>query len=65
MRGSKREAKQYWHTGRGRHSLRGETKFSIKKNKKYLTRKARHCKETLQGCTYKKLAKEKAWEYVT
>lgn len=42
MRGSKREAKQYWHTGRGRHSLRGETKFSIKKNKKYLTRKARH-----------------------
>lgn len=65
MRGSKREAKHYWKTGRGRHSLRGEIKFSIKKNKKYLTRKARHCKDAFRGCAYKKLVKEKAWDYVT
>lgn len=61
MQGSKREAKR----GYGRKSLRGEMKFSIKKNKKYLTRLARHHKDLLQNCAYKKLAKDKAWDYVT
>jgi len=65
MEGSKGCAKQSWKWGRGRNSLRGEVKFSIKKNKKFLTRKARRCKDTLQGCAYKKLAKDKAWDYVT
>lgn len=51
--------------GRGSNSLRGEVKFSIKKNKKYLNRKARRHKEPLQGCLYKKLAGDMAYDYVT
>ncbi len=65
MPGSKRLAKQSWRRGRGRHSLRGEMKFSIKQNKKWLTRKTRRSSDTFQGCGYKKLAKDKAWEYIT
>lgn len=65
MEGSKGCAKQSWKWGRGRNSLRGEVKFSIKKNKKYLNRKARHHKEPLQGCLYKKLAGDMAYDYVT
>lgn len=65
MQGSKQCAKESWRRGRGRNSLHGEVKFSIKKNKRYLTRKARRHKDVLNGCSYKKLAKDKAWEYVT
>jgi len=65
MRGSKREAKQYWDRGRGRHSLRGEVKYSLKKNKKRLNRMVRYNRDVFHGCTYKKLAKEKAWDYIT
>lgn len=65
MQGSKRETKHSWQRGRGCNSLRGEVKFSLKKNRKYLNRRVRYHKEPLQGCLYKKLAKEMAWDYVT
>lgn len=65
MMGSKRESKLSWQHGRGRNSFRGEMKFSLKKNKKYLNRRARHCKEPMQYCSYKKLVKEMAWDYLT
>lgn len=65
MTGSKRETRRSWLRGRGRNSLRGETKFSLKKNKKMLNRRVRHCTDTFQGCEYKKLARAAAWDYVT
>lgn len=65
MTGSKRTVKQSWRRGRGCASLRGEIKFSLKKNKKRLNRKVRHCADTFIGCGYKKLAKNAAWDYVT
>ena len=65
MQGSKRNAKSNWIYGRGPGSLRAECKYSIKRNKKYLNRKARHVKNLSGRCFYKKLAKEKAWEYVS
>lgn len=65
MQGSKRSAKRSWYRGRGANSLRGEIKYSLRKNKKYLNRKVRHCKDLPSGSAYKKLAKDKAFEYVT
>lgn len=64
MTGSKREERNSWCYGRGRYSLRGGTKYSIKKNKKLLNRRVRRSSETFRGCGYKKLAKDAAWEYV-
>lgn len=65
MKGSKRSARRNWCRGRGVNSLRGEIKYSLRKNKKYLNRKVRHCKDLSSGSAYKKLAKDKAYEYVT
>lgn len=65
MQGSKRSVKRSWLRGRGPGSLRAECKYSIKRNKKYLNRKTRHTKDLPDGCAYKKLAKEKVWEYVS
>ena len=45
--------------------MRGEIKYSLKRNKKHLNRKARHKAELPGRCAYKKLAKDKAWEYVS
>ena len=65
MIGSKRWAKQSWRRGRGPGSLRGELKFSIKKNKRYFNRRVRRCTTDLpNGNTYRKLAGEKVWDYV-
>lgn len=65
MQGSKRSTKRSWLRGRGPGSQRVECKYSIKQHKKYLNRKARHNKNLPNGCAYKKLAKEKVWEYVS
>ena len=65
MIGSKRWTKQSWRRGRGPYSLRGELKFSIKKNKRYFNRRVRRCTTDLpNGNTYRKLAGEKVWNYV-
>lgn len=64
MVGSKRWAKQSWRRGRGPYSLRGELKYSIKKNKKYFNRQVRHYMDLPNGNAYRKLAGEKAWDYV-
>ena len=65
MIGSKRWAKQSWRRGRGPYSLRGELKFSIKKNKRYFNRRVCRCTTDLpNGNTYRKLAGEKVWDYV-
>ena len=65
MIGSKRWAKQSWRRGREPYSLRGELKFSIKKNKRYFNRRVRRCTTDLpNGNTYRKLAGEKVWDYV-
>ena len=65
MIGSKRWAKQSLRRGRGPCSLRGELKFSIKKNKRYFNRRVRRCTTDLpNGNTYRKLAGEKVWDYV-
>lgn len=65
MVGSKRSAKRSWRRGRGPYSLKREIKFSLKKNKKYLNRKTRRHPDLPNGNAYKKLAKNRAWEYVT
>lgn len=65
MKGSKKSARRSWYRGRCANSLRGEIKYSLRKNKKYLNRKVRHCKDLPSGSAYKKLAKDKAYEYVT
>lgn len=65
MQGSKKNARRSWYRGRGANSFRGEIKYSLRKNKKYLNRKVRHCKDLTSGSAYKKLAKDKAYEYVT
>ena len=65
MNGSKRSARKNWYRGRGPNSMRGEVKYSLKRNKKYLNRKARREPDLPNGSAYKKLAKNKAWEYVT
>lgn len=65
MQGSKRSAKKSWLHGRTGSSLRAECKYSLKRNKKYLNRKTRHTKNLPNGNAYRKLAKEKAWEYVS
>lgn len=65
MQGSKRSARRSWYRGRGANSLRGEIKYSLRKNKKYLNRKVRHHQDLPSGNAYKKLAKDKAYEYVT
>ena len=52
----------YWINGFG---CRAECKYSIKRNKKYLNRKARHTENLASGNAYRKLAKHKAWEYVS
>ena len=63
--GSKREAKRSWLRGRGPTSMRAEIKFSLKMNKKYLNRKVRRTSDAMNGNAYKKLAKDRAWQYVT
>ena len=65
MQGSKRNAKKSWLYGRTGYSLRAECKYSIKRNKKYLNRKTRHTENIASGNAYRKLAKNKAWEYVS
>lgn len=65
MKGSKRTARRDWRKGRGRYSFRGEVKYSIKRNKKYLNRKTRRSSSLPNGNAYRKLAKNKAWEYLT
>lgn len=65
MQGSKRSARRSWYRGRGANSLRGEIKYSLRKNKKYLNRKVRHYLNLPSGSAYKKLAKNRAYEYVT
>lgn len=65
MNGSKRSEAKNWHRGRGANSMRGEIKYSLKRNKRYLNRKTRRHPDLPNGCAYKKLAKNKAWEYVT
>lgn len=65
MQGSKRSARRSWYRGRGANSFRGEIKYSLRKNKKYLNRKVRHHPDLPSGSAYKKLAKNRAYEYVT
>lgn len=65
MQGSKKSVRKSWYRGRGANSFRGEMKLSLRKNKKYLNRKVRHHADLPSGCAYKKLAKNKAYEYVT
>ncbi len=65
MTGSKRSEKRNWLRGRGPNSLRAESKYSLKRHKKYLNRKVRRERELTNGCAYKKLAGDKAWDYVT
>lgn len=65
MLGSKRSVRRSWYRGRGANSLRGEIKYSLKRNKKYLNRKVRHYQDLPSGSAYKKLAKNRAYEYVT
>lgn len=65
MIGSKRWTKHSWRRGRGPYSLRGELKFSIKKNKRYFNRQVRrYTKDLPKGKAYRKLAGEKVWDYV-
>lgn len=65
MIGSKRWTKHSWCRGRGPYSLRGELKFSIKKNKRYFNRQVRrYTKDFPNGKAYRKLAGEKVWNYV-
>lgn len=65
MIGSKRWTKHSWCRGRGPYSLRGELKFSIKKNKRYFNRQVRrYTKDLPNGKAYRKLAGEKVWDYV-
>lgn len=65
MIGSKRWTKHSWRRGRGPYSLRGELKFSIKKNKRYFNRQVRrYTKDLPNGKSYRKLAGEKVWDYV-
>lgn len=45
--------------------MRAEIKFSLKMNKKYLNRKVRRTSDVMNGNAYKKLAKDRAWQYVT
>lgn len=65
MNGSKKSMRRSWYRDRGINSLRGEIKISIRKNKRYLNRKVRHYSDLPNGGAYKKLAKNKAYEYVT
>ena len=65
MQGSKRSAKRNWYYGRTGYSLRAERKYSLKRNKHYLNRKTRHTSNLPNGNAYRKLAKDKEWEYVT
>lgn len=65
MEGSKRKAKRDWTHGRGPNSFRAQKKFSLKMNKKFLNRKARREKNLPNGNGYRKLAKDKAYEYLT
>ena len=58
MQGSKRSARS-WHRGRGADSLRGEIKYSLRKNKKCLNRKVRNYSDLPSGSAYKKIAKDK------
>lgn len=58
MIGSKRSV-------RGVGSFKQEVKFSLKRNKKLLNRRARHKAELKSGNAYRRLAKDKAWEYVS
>lgn len=65
MIGSKRWTKHSWRRGRGPYSLRGELKFSIKKNKRYFNRQVRrYTKDLPNRKAYRKLAGEKVWDYV-
>lgn len=60
-----RKWRKSWRRSRGPCSLRGELKFSIKKNKRYFNRKVRHyAKDLPNGKAYRKLAGEKVWDYV-
>lgn len=65
MLGSKRSVKRSWSRGRGSNSFRGECKYSIKRNKKFLNRIVRRKLNISNGNMYKKFAKEKAYQYVT
>lgn len=65
MKGSKRSIKKSWRRGRGPGSLRAEMKKSIKANKRYLKRKFRNEADLPNGNAYRRLAKEKQYEYVT
>lgn len=65
MFGSKRSSKRSWSRGRGRHSFKGECKYSIKKNKKWLNRIVRRKLDIANGSVYKKFAGEKAFEYLS
>lgn len=65
MVGSKNSAKKNWQRGRTGGFFRKEVKYSIKKHKKYLNRKARHAPDLPSGCAYKKLAGEAAYKYLS
>ena len=54
-----------WRRGRGRNSLRGEIKLSLKRNKHYLNRRVRHQSTLKSGGMYKKFAKERAYDCVS
>lgn len=65
MTGSKNSAKKDWTYGRGPGSFRQEYRRSIKVNKRKLNRRVRHSEVMSNGCYYKKLAREAAYDMLT